>query len=144
MDGSRRVPGGQGPGRPDREDGTRAAGNRGRVVKLAGDEVLFVTDRPADAAEIALRLTGPDRTGRALPACALARPPAGRWPDSAVCTGPWPTGPRADVAGQAGYRRRVRSSPRRCAGRQIPAAAPGRPRPRGCEHRQPWALRLRR
>ena len=42
--------------------------NRGRVVKMVGDEVLFVTDRPADAAEIALRLTSPARAGEGLPA----------------------------------------------------------------------------
>ena len=42
--------------------------NRGQVVKTVGDEVLFVTDRPADAAEIALRLTSPDRDRRGLPA----------------------------------------------------------------------------
>jgi adenylate cyclase len=41
--------------------------NRGRVVKMVGDEVLFVTDRPADAAEIALRLTSPARAGQGLP-----------------------------------------------------------------------------
>jgi adenylate cyclase len=40
----------------------------GRVVKTLGDEVLFVTDTPRDAAEIALRLTGPGRPGRGLPA----------------------------------------------------------------------------
>src|SRR5215813_11386635 len=34
----------------------------------SGDEVLFVTDRPADAAEIALRLTSPDRDRSGLPA----------------------------------------------------------------------------
>src|SRR5215469_7966447 len=34
----------------------------GRVVKTLGDEVLFVADAPRDAAEIALRLTAPDRT----------------------------------------------------------------------------------
>jgi adenylate cyclase len=33
-----------------------------------GDEVLFVTGQPADAAEIALRLTGPDRDRKGLPA----------------------------------------------------------------------------
>ena len=43
-------------------------GNRGRVVTMAGDEVLFVTDQPADAAEIALRLTSPDRDRKGLPA----------------------------------------------------------------------------
>jgi len=42
--------------------------NHGQVVKMVGDEVLFVTDRPADAAEIALRLTGPGRDSRGLPA----------------------------------------------------------------------------
>ena len=35
---------------------------------MLGDEVLFVTGRPADAAEIALRLTGPDRDRKGLPA----------------------------------------------------------------------------
>jgi adenylate cyclase len=42
--------------------------NHGRVVKTVGDEVLFVTDRPRDAAEIALRLTGPGRAAQGLPA----------------------------------------------------------------------------
>lgn len=42
--------------------------NHGRVVKMVGDEVLFVTDRPADAAEIALRLTSPGRPDQGLPA----------------------------------------------------------------------------
>jgi adenylate cyclase len=42
--------------------------NRGRVVKMVGDEVLFVTDRPADAAAIALRLTSPGRADQGLPA----------------------------------------------------------------------------
>jgi adenylate cyclase len=41
--------------------------NHGRVVKMVGDEVLFVTDWPADAAEIALRLTSPARAGQGLP-----------------------------------------------------------------------------
>ena len=35
---------------------------------MVGDEVLFVTDQPADAAEIALRLTSPDRDRKGLPA----------------------------------------------------------------------------
>jgi adenylate cyclase len=39
----------------------------GRVVKTLGDEVLFVADTPRDAAEIAVRLTGPGRA-RGLPA----------------------------------------------------------------------------
>ena len=43
-------------------------GNRGRVVKMVGDEVLFVTDQPADTAEIVLRLTSPDRDRKGLPA----------------------------------------------------------------------------
>ena len=43
-------------------------GNHGQVVKMVGDEVLFVTERPADAAAIALRLTRPDRDARGLPA----------------------------------------------------------------------------
>jgi adenylate cyclase len=42
--------------------------NHGQVVKMVGDEVLFVTGRPADAAEIALRLTSPGRAGQGLPA----------------------------------------------------------------------------
>jgi adenylate cyclase len=42
--------------------------NYGRVVKTVGDEVLFVTDRPTDAAEIALRLTRPGRAAQGLPA----------------------------------------------------------------------------
>jgi adenylate cyclase len=51
------------------EDTSEAVvGNHGRVVKMVGDEVLFVTDRPADAAEIALRLTSPGRPGQGLPA----------------------------------------------------------------------------
>jgi adenylate cyclase len=40
----------------------------GRVVKTVGDEVLFVADSAADAAEIALRLTGDDREAQGLPA----------------------------------------------------------------------------
>jgi adenylate cyclase len=40
---------------------------RGRVVKTVGDEVLFVTDAAADAAEIALRLADPARTDQGLP-----------------------------------------------------------------------------
>jgi adenylate cyclase len=40
---------------------------RGRVVKTVGDEVLFVTDAAADAAEIALRLADPARTDHGLP-----------------------------------------------------------------------------
>jgi adenylate cyclase len=40
---------------------------RGRVVKTLGDEVLFVADTAQDAAEIAVRLTGPGRA-RSLPA----------------------------------------------------------------------------
>ena len=42
--------------------------NHGQVVKRVGDEVLFVTDQPADAAQIALRLTSPDRDRKGLPA----------------------------------------------------------------------------
>src|SRR5262245_65891370 len=49
--------------------------NRGQVVKTVGDEVLFVTDRPADAAEIALRLTSPDRDRRGLPAFRVGMAP---------------------------------------------------------------------
>jgi adenylate cyclase len=41
--------------------------HHGRVVKMLGDEVLFVADSPHDAAEIALRLTGPGRAGQGLP-----------------------------------------------------------------------------
>lgn len=39
----------------------------GRVVKMLGDEVLFVADNPRDAAEIAMRLTDPGRAGQGLP-----------------------------------------------------------------------------
>jgi len=42
--------------------------NHGQVVKMVGDEVLFVTGHPADAAAIALRLTGPGRDRKGLPA----------------------------------------------------------------------------
>jgi adenylate cyclase len=42
--------------------------HHGQVVKMVGDEVLFVTDSPADAAEIALRLISPARAGQGLPA----------------------------------------------------------------------------
>jgi len=41
---------------------------RGRVVKTLGDEVLFVTNTPKDAAEIAVRLTDPRRASQSLPA----------------------------------------------------------------------------
>jgi adenylate cyclase len=43
------------------------AAHRGRVVKTVGDEVLFVTDAAADAAEIALRLADPARADHGLP-----------------------------------------------------------------------------
>ncbi|HEY3611781.1 MAG TPA: adenylate/guanylate cyclase domain-containing protein [Pseudonocardiaceae bacterium] len=43
------------------------ASHRGRVVKTVGDEVLFVTDAAADAAEIALRLADPARIDQGLP-----------------------------------------------------------------------------
>jgi adenylate cyclase len=43
------------------------AANHGRVVKTVGDEVLFVADRPADAARIAVLLSDPDRPERGLP-----------------------------------------------------------------------------
>ena len=66
--------------------------NHGQVVKMVGDEVLFVTDQPA---EIALRLTGPDRDRKGLaPCCAPAWLRAGYRPDSAMCTGLWSTWPR--------------------------------------------------
>ena len=42
--------------------------NHGQVVEMVGDEVLFVTGQPAGAAEIALRLTGPDRDRKGWPA----------------------------------------------------------------------------
>jgi adenylate cyclase len=41
--------------------------NHGQVVKMVGDEVLFVTDKPGDAAEIALRLISPGRSAQGLP-----------------------------------------------------------------------------
>jgi adenylate cyclase len=52
------------------EEDTSAAvvSNRGQVVKMVGDKVLFVTGQPGDAAEIALRLTAPDRDRKGLPA----------------------------------------------------------------------------
>ena len=69
--------------------------NHGQVVKVVGDRVLFVTDQSADAAEIALRLTGPDRDRKGLaPCCAPAWLRAGYRPDSAMGTGQWPTWPR--------------------------------------------------
>lgn len=43
------------------------ATHSGRVVKTVGDEVLFVADSASDAAEIALRLTDPDRESASLP-----------------------------------------------------------------------------
>lgn len=43
------------------------AANHGQVVKTVGDEVLFVADRPSDAAEIALRLADPEREAQGLP-----------------------------------------------------------------------------
>jgi adenylate cyclase len=42
--------------------------HHGRIVKMVGDEALFVTDRPRDAAEIALWLTSPGRAAQGLPA----------------------------------------------------------------------------
>ena len=51
------------------EDTSKAVvSNHGQVVKMVGDEVLFVTDRPGDATAIGLRLTRPDRDGKGLPA----------------------------------------------------------------------------
>jgi hypothetical protein len=55
------------------EDTCGVVRNHGQVVKMLGDEVLFVTDQPADAAEIALRLTGPDRDRKGLPRVARRR-----------------------------------------------------------------------
>lgn len=50
------------------KDATEAiAAHRGRVVKTVGDEVLFVADEPADAAEIALHLADPTRAEAGLP-----------------------------------------------------------------------------
>jgi adenylate cyclase len=43
------------------------AAHYGRLVKTVGDEVLFVADTARDAAEIALHLADPDRTGEDLP-----------------------------------------------------------------------------
>lgn len=43
------------------------AARHGRVVKTVGDEVLFVADSAADAAEIAVRLVDGDREARGLP-----------------------------------------------------------------------------
>lgn len=44
------------------------AEHRGRVVKMIGDEVLFVTDSPVDGAEIALALTERAEADEELPA----------------------------------------------------------------------------
>ncbi|MDQ7802603.1 adenylate/guanylate cyclase domain-containing protein [Amycolatopsis sp. A133] len=44
------------------------AEHHGRVVKMIGDEVLFVADAPADAAEIALTLTERTSADETLPA----------------------------------------------------------------------------
>jgi adenylate cyclase len=44
------------------------AEHRGRVVKMIGDEVLFVADSPVDGAEIALALTERTRADEGLPA----------------------------------------------------------------------------
>ena len=44
------------------------AENRGRVVKMLGDEVLFVADSPADGAEIALALVGRAEDDQTVPA----------------------------------------------------------------------------
>ncbi|HVV18290.1 MAG TPA: adenylate/guanylate cyclase domain-containing protein [Pseudonocardiaceae bacterium] len=50
------------------KDATEAiAARHGRVVKTVGDEVLFVADTAADAAEIALHLADGDREARGLP-----------------------------------------------------------------------------
>ncbi|HEX3791622.1 MAG TPA: adenylate/guanylate cyclase domain-containing protein [Pseudonocardiaceae bacterium] len=43
------------------------AAHYGRVVKTVGDEVLFVADRAADAATIAVQLADPTRADRGLP-----------------------------------------------------------------------------
>jgi len=43
------------------------AAHHGRVVKTVGDEVLFVADEAADAAEIALHLADPARAAGGLP-----------------------------------------------------------------------------
>jgi adenylate cyclase len=57
---------------------------------MVGDEVLLVTDQPADAAEIALRLTSPDRDRKRLPALRVGTA-AGRvlTRESAICTARW-------------------------------------------------------
>jgi adenylate cyclase len=48
--------------------GTDGSDSSCQLVTMVGDEVLFVTDQPADAAEITLRLTGTDRAREGLPA----------------------------------------------------------------------------
>jgi hypothetical protein len=48
--------------------GTDGSDSSYQVVTMVGDEVLFVTDKPADAAEIALRLAGTDRDRKGLTA----------------------------------------------------------------------------
>jgi adenylate cyclase len=50
------------------ENATEAiVGERGQIVKTVGDEVLFSVPEPADAGEIALRLTDPARPAQGLP-----------------------------------------------------------------------------
>lgn len=41
--------------------------HRGQVVKKVGDEIMFTTEEPGDAAAIALALCAPDREERGLP-----------------------------------------------------------------------------
>ena len=79
--------------------------HRGRVVKTVGDEVLFVVDDPCDAAEIAVLLTEPGRSGHGLPALrvGLAAGPGAEQVRRRVRPG-GQRGRPADVAGQAGHR----------------------------------------
>jgi adenylate cyclase len=51
----------------EKDAGDTIAAHHGRIVKTVGDEVLFVADSAADAAEIALLLADPGRTDAGLP-----------------------------------------------------------------------------
>jgi hypothetical protein len=100
--------------------------NHGQVVKMVGDEVLFVTDQSADAAAIALRLTSPDRDSKGLPALRVCMATGRVLTRFGDVYGPGgQPGRAADVAGQTGYRAGGCGTRHGAArGRRIPAAAP--------------------